>query len=812
MEIDIEALLSQMTVEEKASMLAGSDSWHSTGVPRLGIPAFRMTDGPNGARGTSGNYGPNSACFPNGSALAATWNTSLVERVGAALADEVKDKQAHMLLAPTVNTHRSPIAGRNFECYSEDPFLAGEMACAYIGGLQKNGVSACIKHFVCNDQEFERHSISATVAERPLREIYLQPFRAAMKKVHPWAVMSAYNRINGVTANANDHTLREILKEEWGFDGAVISDWFGTYGPESVPGGLDLEMPGPGRWVAAENVKAALEDGLLSIDVLDDKVRRLLRLLARVGAFEKPVFNPEQGVDRPATRALIREAADEAAVLLKNDAILPMREQNLKRILVVGENAVIPQIVGGGSAFVNSHRVVSPLDGLRQRVGAGVEVAYALGCVTHRQLPAPLPAWLTDMAGQPGLTLSVFGNTEFSGEPILRRNVRRASQTWWGNDLPAPEARLFSAIFETIFTAPEDGRYTLGMQCIGTGGLWVDGQEVLPFQDCDDPALWNSLCVEMELRAGEQKHISLRYALTEEKHWRMLGITLLKSIPADPIAEAVSAAKDADVVIVVGGLTGEWEREEMDRVDMRLPLQQDALIARLAEANPNVVVVLNSGSPLEMPWLEQVKAVLQLWYPGEESGNSLADLLFGDVCPSGKLPTTFPKRLQDNPAYLNFPGENGKVLYGEGLYVGYRYYDFVEKEPMFPFGFGLSYTQFAYSDLKLSAAEFRADEGLEVCFTVRNTGAVTGSEVAQVYITDKESRLTRPLKELKGFAKLSLQPGEAREARVWLDRDAFSYYDDALAGWVAEPGEFEVIIGASSRDMRMKASVNLLPD
>jgi beta-glucosidase len=809
MEEKIEDLIQQMTLEEKISLLAGKDMWHTNAIECLGIPSIRLTDGPNGVRGTAGNYSPTSACFPCGSALGATWNTELVERIGKALGDEVKAKSAHILLAPTVNIHRSPIAGRNFECYSEDPYLTGHLASAYIRGLQAKGVGACIKHFVCNDQEYERHSISSEVQERPLREIYLEPFRIAIQQANPWAIMSAYNRINGVYASVNDYLLKDILKTEWGFEGIVISDWFGTYGPDTARGNLDIEMPGPPRWVSTENVRQALEEGWINEEDIDEKVQRILQTIERVGAFSKPEFEPERAEDRPEHRALIREAAAEAIVLLKNNGLLPIQPVKIKKLLVIGENASLPQVVGGGSAHVNPHYVISPLQGIKERIKGEVEVVYTIGSLTHYALPSADPTWFKTDAGNPGLTMHVYPNTDLSGDPILERTIERTSLAWFGNEHPVPGLGQFSIRLQGSFTPPESGVYTLGLHCIGRGRMLVDGKEVLPFGEYRDPEDWKSTNTKLICEKDLTRNITIEYTWSGDHTWRMLRLAMFPPIPDDPITLAENMAADFDAVIIVAGLTNEWEREGADRVDMRLPGQQDQLISRITATNPNTVVVLNAGSPLEMPWVDSVAAILQIWYPGQEFGRALADVLFGDVSPSGKLPTTFPKRLEDNPAYLNFPGENGKVLYGEGIYVGYRYYDKKDVEPLFPFGYGLSYTSFEYRDLSISHNMISQDDTFQVSIEVENTGAVAGKEVVQIYIRDLDSRLPRPDKELKMFDKVYLLPGESQRITFNLDTKALAFYDPALPGWVAEPGEFELLVCASSRDIKLKAVITL---
>jgi beta-glucosidase len=804
----IENLLQQMTIEEKISMLAGADLWHSVAVPRLGIPQFRVTDGPNGARGTLGSLSPQAVCTPVGIALGATWNPELMEQVGKVLADELKAKGAHILLAPTVNIHRTPIAGRNFECYSEDPFLSGIIAAAYINGIQSQGVGACIKHFVANDQEFERNSMSSDVDERPLREIYLEPFRLAIRAAKPWAVMSAYNRVNGIYACQNDHTLKEILKGEWGFDGIVMSDWFGTYDEAAPAGGLDLEMPGPARWMAAEVVKKAIENGSLTESGLDDKVRRLLGVLEKAGAFENATLQPEKGEDRPEHRAVMREAAREAIVLLKNKAVLPL--ENIKSIAVIGPNAAHAQILGGGSSSVNPHYAVSPLAGIQNRAGQAVKVETAPGCFIWKNLPAPAPETLRTPDGNPGLRMSIFDGTEFAGEPVLVMDTTTVQHGWWGGGIPNVASQSnFSVRMEGFFSPRESGRHTLSLNSTGWCRLYLDDKLVVDHWEDADMGLQKT--TEIELEGGKPYELKVEYYWKGAPNWRSLMLGHLPPQAADPMAEAVELARRSDAAVVVVGLNHEWESEGFDRVDMKLPGQQDELVRRVAAVNPKTIVVLNAGSALEMPWANEVAAIVQLWYNGQEQGNALADVLFGDVNPSGKLPITFPVRLQDNPAYINYPGENGHVRYGEGIFVGYRYYDKKELEPLFPFGHGLSYTTFDYSNLKLSAEKLTEAETLTVSVDVKNTGAVAGKEVAQVYVRDVQSTVARPEKELKAFQKVFLTPGETQTVTFTLDREAFWYFDTAKNAFVVEPGNFEILVGASSRDIRLKAAVEILP-
>jgi beta-glucosidase len=812
MPVYIENLIAHLTLEEKVSLLAGADLWHTVPVERLGIPVLKVTDGPNGARGAEGSMGPASVCFPAGIALGATWNPALVERIGQALGDETKAKGAHILLAPTVNIHRSPLSGRNFEFYAEDPYLSGRMAIAYIQGLQSRGVGACIKHFVCNDSEFERQSINSVVGERALREIYLVPFQMAIREAKPWAVMSAYNKINGVYASENDYLLRDILKGEWGFDGLVISDWFGTYSPRVAGSGLDLEMPGPTRWMG-EKALAAVRSGQVPEAVVDDKVSRLLRTLERAGRFETPALEPEQAVDLPAHRQVVREAAREAMVLLKNEpALLPLAADKVKSIAVIGANARWAQIIGGGSAAVTPHYVVSPLDGLRERAGASVKVGYALGCPIHQMLPLLDPGWLAAENGAPGFDVELFDNSTLAGAPAATLFVDRMAIEWTDRLLARVNRQKFSLRLSARFTAPEAGHYTFGLEGSGQHRLFIDSTLVVDGWS-DRPAIMPPWVAPektggFDLRGGQTVVLRIEYASEATGPWRRLRLGCLPPLPADPVAEAVALAAGAEVALVFAGLTNEWESEGYDRPDMDLPGAQVELIEKVAAANPNTIVVLNTGSPITMPWLDKVPAVLQAWFAGQEAGHALADIVFGDESPSGKLPQTYPQRLADNPAFINYPGEKGEVVYGEGVFVGYRYYDKKDIAPLFPFGHGLSYTTFAYTHLKLNAT-YAPGEPIQVSLEVENTGKRAGKEVVQLYIRDVQASVLRPEQELKAFAKVALAPGQTQTVSFTLDETALAFYDPSLKRWVAEPGRFEVRVGSSSRDLRLTAQFEL---
>ncbi|GAB4209506.1 MAG: glycoside hydrolase family 3 C-terminal domain-containing protein [Roseiflexaceae bacterium] len=817
----IEALLDAMTLEEQVSLLAGASFWLTAPVERLGVPAIKVTDGPNGARGGGSSLvgGVPSACFPAGVSLASTWNTALVEQIGRALAEEARAKGARVLLAPTVNIHRSPLGGRNFECYSEDPHLTTRLGIAYINGVQSQGVGATIKHYVGNESEFERMTISSEIDERTLREIYLPPFEAAVKEAGVWAVMAAYNRVNGVYAS--EHTaLINLLREEWGFDGLVMSDWFATHSTaEAVKAGLDLEMPGPPRERGTRLVEA-VHAGEVSAEQVRACARRVLHLIARVGAFDDPAIPEEQALDRPEHRALIRQAAAEGVVLLKNDGMLPLDPAAVSRLAVIGPNARTAQIMGGGSAQVNAYYRVSPYDGLVAQVGESVELAYEPGCTNHKLQPLLRSSLLASDGGQRGFAVQYFSNRELADEPTVRAHLPEAEVMWLGQVAPGIDPLAFSARLTTRFTPDENGEHHFGLVSAGPSRLLLDGRLVVDnwqswqagdnyFGSANEEAIGVA-----ELRAGQSYQLTVEYSTPNETTLgiRALRVGVARPLSAEAIEHAAVLAASAEAAIIYAGLTGEWDTEGRDRPHMDLVGRQNELIARVAAANPRTVVVLQTGSPVAMPWLDQVAAVVQAWYPGQECGNAISDVLFGAANPSGRLPTTFPVRLEDNPAFDNYPGTEGRVAYGEGVFVGYRHYDTRGITPLFPFGFGLSYTSFAYANLHLSASTIAPGEQLAVRIDITNTGARAGQEVVQLYVADVEASVPRPAKELRGFAKVALEPGETRTVTLTLAGRDLAFYDQGRHAWVAEAGAFEVLVGSSSTDIHARAGFTLSGD
>ena len=804
----IEQLADQMTLEEKVSILSGEDFWSVPAIPRLGIGKLRVTDGPNGARGGGSLIGGvKSASFPVGIALGATWNVDLVKQIGAALADEVKSKNAHMLLAPTVNIHRSVTNGRNFECYSEDPILSGELAVAYIVGLQGHGIGATIKHFAGNESEIERTTISSEIDERSLREIYLIPFEWAVKKAHTWGVMSSYNRLNGTFTSEHNWLLTDVLRKDWGYSGIVMSDWFGSHSTaETVNAGLDLEMPGPTR-DRGQKLIDAVSSGAVSEATLRERVVNMLRLMERVGSLDDVRPFEEQANDRPEHRALIRRAGAEAAVLLKNNGTLPLKGDG--RLAVIGPNAKIAQIMGGGSAQLNAHYRVSPWQGLVSALGED-RLSYAPGCTNHRFEPV--------LRGS--FKVEYFANEKLSGEPVHVATQDEAQAFWIGHIAEGKvDALHFSARISGTFTPEVSGTHRVGIYSAGFAKVYVDSKLVADawtnwtkgrtfFEEgCDE------VVGMVQLEAGRAHEVVIEFAT---KDFATLGLAAFSAGIGLPlgdaaITDAVRAARNADTAIVFIGRNGEWDTEGSDLPSIDLPGRQNELVAAIANANPNTIVVLQTGGPVEMPWIGSVAALLQAWYPGQEAGNAIADVLVGAAEPSGRLPQTFPVRWADNPAHSQdhevYPGHEGKVRYEEGIFVGYRHYDRLGLTPLFPFGFGLGYTSFAVSDLTIADDEFESEGNVMVGVTVTNTGARDGSAVVQLYVTDDASSDPRPAKELKAFKKLALKAGESQQITLALDARAFAFYRPQAKHWLVEDGSFTLRVGLSSADLPLSGQV-----
>jgi beta-glucosidase len=805
----VDSILQQLTLEEKLALLGGVDGFFIRDVPRLKLPRLKMADGPVGVR----NFGPATA-FAGGVTLTATWNPALAELVGTELGRDSRAKGVHFLLAPGVNINRAPMNGRNFEYFGEDPFLASRIAVGYIKGVQSQGVSATIKHFLGNNSEFDRHNTDSIIDERTLREIYLPVFEAAVKEAHVGAVMSSYNLTNGLHMSQNKYLLTDVLKKEWGFDGLIMSDWSGTYdGVEATNAGQDLEMPS-GLHMNQETLKPAIEQGKVSLATIDDKVRRILRTAIRFGWLDRdqtalavPRYNP-QG------REVALNAAREGITLLKNDGdLLPLSKSKIKSILIIGPDAFPAVSVGGGSAEVQPFAAVSYLEGLANypgnHPGSKFQVLYDRGVLSYSDLANATNFTTSQTDGKAGLKAEYFDNADLKGTPLITRTEEHIDFGTAAR-LLFPEQTL-SSRWTGYYSPQEPGSYDIFVQTTrevgGSYRLYVDDKLVL-----DN---WTTLTAladyrTLRLEPGPHKIVLEQRGRAYRRAVRLrMGLVRAGQIVSD---NAKKLAANADVVVVAAGFDAETEAESADRT-FRLPLGQDELIQEMAAANKNTIVVMTSGGSVDMnAWLNRVPGLVQAWYPGQEGGTALAEILFGDVNPSGHLPVTFERRWEDNPVHVSYYPEAGtkRVVYKEGVFVGYRGYERSGTKPLFPFGFGLSYTTFSYSNLSIKPrSNSKSGPRYEVSFDVKNTGTREGAEVAQVYVGDTQTKVPRPAKELKGFVKVNLQPGETKRVSVLLDGRALSYYDVNAKKWRATPGEFNVFVGRSSEQIELRGKLKL---
>ncbi|THH09589.1 hypothetical protein EW146_g8641 [Bondarzewia mesenterica] len=801
---DISVLVSQLRLDEKISLLAGPNWWNTTAVERLKIPAVRMSDGPNGIRGSSHFLPTPAQCLPCATLLAATFDEQLVREVGEFLADEAKIKSSVIILAPTCNIQRSPLGGRAFESFSEDPHLSGILAAAYVTGLQSKGVAATIKHFVANDQEHERTAADSVMSDRALREIYLYPFMLAQKLARPWAYMTSYGRIGGIHCSENPDLLQYILRDEWHFDGIVMSDWHGTYGTsEALNAGLDLEMPGPPRWRTPNLIYHSLSSQKLRIPTLDARVFTLLTFVQKL-ARQNPsvVFGDgiERSQDSPARRAFARRVAAAGIVLLKNDrAVLPLAPEHAKRIAIIGPNVRARIISGGGSAALKSTYVITPWEGIVAAAPEGVEMRYTVGCYAHKYLPT-LENNLTTPDGQPGWLCTFYSHdAESNPDQAMAEFVVVDTRIKLNDFLPA-------GLTPT---------WTIKLKGILRRATFFYGQGTIEEKAVIDVIAGKSLEISVEYTNTDPPEIGPGAERDFGQPALMRGVRLGGAEKIDPrkaIQDAVNLASESDAVVIVGGLTPEWESEGFDRPSLGLPGLQDELIACVAEANEQTVVVLQAGSAIAMPWVDRVAGIVQAWYQGNEAGNALADVLFGAVNPSGRLPLTFPVRVEDIPAFPNLRCENGQIHYREDLFVGYKHYQARGIRPLFPFGHGLSFTSFAFSDLQISEpSTYDAALIIDVSVTVTNTGAVHGSEVVQLYVAYPDSvGVTTPRLQLRGFLKVhNLAPRERATASIHLDRYALSFWDAPCARWAASAGTYGVFVGPSSADLPLEGRVEL---
>jgi beta-glucosidase len=805
-------LVSRLSLERKAELTAGARLWWTNAAPEIGLEPVKVSDGPHGVRGERFDERDVASCTPCGTALAASWDPGVVSRVGALVGEDASRRGIHVVLGPTMNIHRSPLGGRGFECYSEDPLLNGSIATGWIAGVQSRGVAATPKHFVCNDAETSRTTVDCIVDERALREIYLVPFELAAK-AGAWALMTGYNRVNG--AYISRALVTEILKDEWQWDGLAMSDWFAlgdTVGWAN--GGLDLEMPGPARLFGSPLLDA-VRRGEVDESTLDDKVSRLLTLAARVGRLNGSVTPPAPrqvapaGADMedrrwsmsaPADASdfggfapggdILIEAAAASFVLLKNDAgLLPL--QPVQKLAVIGPNAHDPAYQGGGSAHVNLRDVPTPLDAIRNAFSA--EVTHEPGDAPRLTLPGLHK--LVD-----GLDLEYFLPGELEA---AARETRDASSFIWQEDLPGIGAQSRGMVrVSTTLTPAESGAYLFSVRGSSDCRLRVAGRDVAAFtpgpDERGDGALFSLVDARGEamLTAGEPVLVEVETALFQDA---LNGLTLgcRPPQPADPIDRAAQAARDADAVVLIVGTSEDVERESDDRTTTALPGEQEELIRRVLEANPATIVVVNAASAVDMAWARDASTVLYAWYPGEAFGPALVDVLTGTREPGGRLPITIGRRHEDYGAWNTTPID-GRLEYPESVFVGYRHFDAHELEPEFCFGHGLGYGEWAYDAVRV--------DGLSVEVDVRNAGNRPAKEIVQLYVAADDARIPRPPRELRAFAPVTLEPGETTTVSFELDERAFAYWD---SGWRADPGRYRILVGRSSRDIRLSEEVVL---
>jgi beta-glucosidase len=800
------ALLARLSLDEKVSLLSGKDHWSLPALPTIGLEAIFMSDGPTGVQGGD-HKPPGSPTVPCGTALAATWSPDHVEEVASLLGETARASGVHVLLAPATNMLRSPLAGRSFEYYSEDPFLAGAMTCAYVRGVQSEGVAATVKHFVCNDAESDRMHGSVEIDEQALREIYLLPFELAVREAGVWALMCSYNKLGG-TYISEHPLLDELLRREWGFTGVVVSDWGAVHDTvASAASGLDVEMPGPPVF-RGEKLVAAVRSGVLPERTIDEKVLRILRLARRTGALGSP---PDRRPRRPPSEAaaLLRRAAAESFVLLKNDRdLLPLALDS--KIAVLGPLAALTPQQGGGSSNVGPITAPSPLDGIRAHAGASAEVRYEPGC--HSSIVPRLDlTWVEAMDGTAGFTVEFHEASDPAGPPLQVRAESTDRFVFRNVVAGRPLAELVVRLRATL-TPPVDGEYAFAINCAGEGTLRIDGEPVLalgPQHNLDWSYLYrpdNRGLASVALEAGKPVAFELEYRMTPGPEGEIGLVTLRARLPEPEglLERAVDGASAADVAIVVAGLGEEHECEGYDRTTLDLPPEQRELIAAVTEANPRTVVVLSAGAPVLVDWAEDVPAVLLVWYGGQEVASALGQVLLGRAEPGGRLPMTFPARPQDAAVLDPAPDDADTCSwhYREGLFIGYRHFDRHELEPAYCFGHGLGYTRFGYEQLHV---ERNARGELDVVVRIRNRGDRRGKEVVQVYVGSEDP--ARPRRELRAFGRIDLDAGAAGELTFTLGERAFSQWDGEAGRFTPIPGRHEIAVGRSSRDLRLREIV-----
>ncbi|KFZ03434.1 hypothetical protein V502_10949 [Pseudogymnoascus sp. VKM F-4520 (FW-2644)] len=788
-------ILQRLTLKEKVvSLLAGANLWQTAAIDRLGVFSVKVSDGPNGVRGSQFFDGVPAACFPAAVALAATWDRELVEMIGQALAEEAISKGVATVLGPTICLHRSPLGGRNFEAFSEDPLLTGELASKYISGLQARGIGATVKHYACNEQETLRYTIDVKVGERALREIYLKSFEIVIRKSKPWALMTAYNLVNGTHVDSNKHLLQTILREQWGYDGLVMSDWGGTNSvAEALTAGVDLEMPGPAYRRTFNNVTEAIDQKALSLDSVDRAALSVLRLAERAGRLGKSSDVPERAENKPTHRQLIRKAG------IRQHSILGMGKCCFAH--------------GGGSAIVNCHYKVTPFEALQELLPPDVEIRYAQGAHVFRKLP-DWKEGVVDIDGNPGFTLRRYQNPDLQSQPEATINT-------YSSKYLGVENRCAAVVLEGFYQPAVSGSHFLAFSTMGLTNFLINDEVVHTSQN-------------VGMMTGQEERKQFAFIQGEQYRIRVesfgapfrpemplitgmvgfdLGFMTQQEYDEDLLQAAVDAACSVDVALVFVGNTVEWETEGWDRQTMELPANgsQDRLIEAVAKVNSNTIVLNSTCSAISMPWLSSVPAVLQTWFLGQESGNAIIDVLFSISSPGGKLPISITHRIEDSPSYGNFPGNLNtmQVHYKEGIEVGYRHFDKHPDKIQFPFGFGLSYTIFEFSNIRISGDEVVYGTQLEVDVDVTNVGNQSGKEVVQIYVAALDSNDDMPVKVLAGFDKVDLIAGQCKTAMANITFESFAFWDTAIDSWKVTKGQYDILLGNSSINILARRQVTV---
>jgi beta-glucosidase len=792
----VDALLSKMTLDEKFALIGGINDFYTQAIPRIGIPSLRMSDGPLGVH----DYGPTTA-YPAGIALGASWDTDLAKRVGVAMGQDARARGVNFILAPGMNIYRAPMNGRNFEYFGEDPFLAGRMAVSMIQGIQSQGVIATAKHYAANNQEYGRMDHSSDMDERTLREIYLPAFEASVKEGKVGAVMDAYNLVNGVYMTQNDYLNNGILKKEWGFDGILMSDWDATHdGIGAAKGGLDLEMPS-GQFMNKGTLLPAIQRGEISVAVIDEKVRRILRKAIEFGFFDRNQTDASIPLYSQKGREIALEEARGGMVLLKNEnGILPLDKTKLKTIAVLGPDAYPAVVGGGGSSLTKPFNSVSYVEGISNYLGEKGRVLYTTDDASLDEI-VTATEFVVSPGGASGLKGEYFNNDSLQGAPALTRTDEKIDFHWGaGSYAPNGPVDQFSARWSGYFIPRDDDDYKFYVSADDGVRLFINDKQVI------DDWLRHGETLDTystHLEKGKPYKIHLEYFEAVGTATMRFGI----AAATKALGESTKAVVEkADVVVLCMGFDPSSEAEGGDRT-FQLPGGQDSFIQQVASLNKNVIIVLTAGGNVDMTkWIGNVSGLIHAWYPGQEGGTALAQILFGEVNPSGKLPASFERRWEDDAAFASYYPKSGdkRVKYEEGVFVGYRHFDRAEVKPLFPFGFGLSYTKFQYSDLSIAPASSDLGAPVTVSFNIRNVGQQEGAEIAELYVGDSHASVSRPAKELKGFAKVNLRPGESKRVTVQLDRRAFSFYDVKKHAWSAEPGEFAILVGSSSAKIELQ--------